>query len=405
MPRRAFADLELWEQRLMGTAAKWDGWSIAKHGDRIRIRLRQNGKAVDSVLLPKVFTWSEASEPDATLWIRQVRNAWTQGSTLKAAVEAVTQTSDKHGDDLGFTWAETVESFRDSVMTGRNQIRAETWRDNYQPYLKEALRLLGSSNKPKDGFTLLKRTLQKWEGKPSSRFACCLALRNWMDHCISRFGVPVTWAMSKTDIAELRGRPPVKRTKAVLTDEELLTLIEEIAKSNRAWAAVVMILTATGCRPVELSHISPRRRDDGRPGIWCSYRKTSGPNRCDERWLEELPLFGPDGSKKTFNLAEKLDGGALPWPVSRDGNPRRLDGHHVELFLKRQKSWQDLVAKCEARGEWCRSYSFRDSFSARAHRLGIETAQICRVMGHGLQAHSRAYRSASDASARDAFDI
>ena len=45
MPRRAFADLELWEQRLMSTAAKWDGWSIAKHGDRIRIRLKQNGKA------------------------------------------------------------------------------------------------------------------------------------------------------------------------------------------------------------------------------------------------------------------------------------------------------------------------------------------------------------------------
>ena len=67
------------------------------------------------------------------------------------------------GDDLGFTWAETVESFRDSVMTGRNQIRAETWRDNYQPYLKEALRLLGSSNKPKDGFTLQKRTLQRRE--------------------------------------------------------------------------------------------------------------------------------------------------------------------------------------------------------------------------------------------------
>ena len=101
----------------MGTAAKWDGWSIAKHGDRIRIRLRQNGKAVDSVLLPKVFTWSEPSEPDATLWIRQLRMAWIDGSTLKAAMETIAQKSDKHGDDLGFTWAETVESFRDSVMT------------------------------------------------------------------------------------------------------------------------------------------------------------------------------------------------------------------------------------------------------------------------------------------------
>ena len=81
---------------------------------------------MDSVLLPKVFTWSEASEPDATLWIRQVRNAWTQGSTLKAAVEAVTQTSDKHGDDLGFTWGETQESIGDSLKTDSNQVRAET---------------------------------------------------------------------------------------------------------------------------------------------------------------------------------------------------------------------------------------------------------------------------------------
>ena len=126
MPRRAFADLSLWEQRLVGTAKKWEGWSVVQHGERIQIKIRRGGKAVDSVLLPKVFTWSVASEPDATLWIRQVRNAWTQGSTLKAAVEAVTQTSDKHGDDLGFTWGETQESIGDSLKTDSNQVRAET---------------------------------------------------------------------------------------------------------------------------------------------------------------------------------------------------------------------------------------------------------------------------------------
>ena len=98
----------------------------------------------------------------------------------------------------------------------------------------------------------------------------------------------------------------------MLTDEELLTLIEEISKTNEAWAAVLMLLAASGCRPVELSHITPRKREDGHPGLWCSYRKISGPNLCDERWLEELPLFGPDGSKSTFNLAEKLDSGLLP---------------------------------------------------------------------------------------------
>mgnify|MGYP007000053566 len=75
MPRRAFADLSLWEQRLVGTAKKWEGWSVVQHGERIQIKVRRGGKAVDSVLLPKVFTWSEASEPDATLWIRQLRMA------------------------------------------------------------------------------------------------------------------------------------------------------------------------------------------------------------------------------------------------------------------------------------------------------------------------------------------
>ena len=59
--------------------------------------------------------------------------AWVDGHTLKAGMEAFAQKSYQHGDDLGFTWGETVESFRASLMTDRNQVRAETWRDNYQP--------------------------------------------------------------------------------------------------------------------------------------------------------------------------------------------------------------------------------------------------------------------------------
>lgn len=40
--------------------------------------------------------------------------------------------------------------------------------------------------------------------------------------------------MSKTDIAELRGRPTVKLTKAVLTDEELLEVNAVVEQSNPA---------------------------------------------------------------------------------------------------------------------------------------------------------------------------
>ena len=59
--------------------------------------------------------------------------AWVNGFRLKAAIKVVAQKSYQHRDDLGFTWSETVESFRASLMTDRNQVRAETWRDNYQP--------------------------------------------------------------------------------------------------------------------------------------------------------------------------------------------------------------------------------------------------------------------------------
>ena len=59
--------------------------------------------------------------------------AWFDGYTLKAEMKAVAQKPYKYGDDLGFTWCETVESFHDSLMIDRNQVRAETWSDNYQP--------------------------------------------------------------------------------------------------------------------------------------------------------------------------------------------------------------------------------------------------------------------------------
>lgn len=408
MPRRALADLQLWEQRLVGCAAKWDGWSVARDRDRIRVRLRQGGKAVDSVLLPKPLAWTEASEPDATLWIRQLRAAWSPGQSLKQALEAITQKSDRHGDELGHTWSETQVSFKRSLVEGRNQIQEATWRDNYAPYLGHALKVLSGSRKPKDGYGLLQATLANWEGKPSSRQACCWALRNWMDHAISRFGVASCWAISQSDIAELRGRPSEKRVKAVLTDAELLALIRAIEAKNKEWASVVMVLAATGCRTVELSHLQVKQREVGGesvPGLFCTYRKVSGRNRTEPRWLYELPLMDADGSQVRFNLAERMAAGELPWPKARDGSPRKLDGHYVESFLKRQPAWRALVKACADRGEWCRAYSTRDAFSARAHRLGVETAQICRAMGHGLQAHSRAYRTASDDSAAAAFAI
>ena len=131
--------------------------------------------------------------------------------SLKQAIAEVTGTSDTLKPTASNGWPSIVESFRETLQEGRNQILDSTYRDNYEPYFNEALKALRSRSSPADGHELLKQTLKRWAGKPSSRTACCLALRNLMDHAVSRHQMPASWRISQTSIKELRGRPAEKR--------------------------------------------------------------------------------------------------------------------------------------------------------------------------------------------------
>ena len=216
--------------------------------------------------------------------------------------------------------------------------------------------------------------------------------------------MPAGWQISQTSIRELRGRPAEKKTKATLPDQEVLDLIEAVGTRNEGWGNVLRLMVLYGLRPIELQYLSPRLTDQGDLGLWCSYRKISGPNRCDPRWLQPLPLRNNLGEIVNWNLCQALNAGLLELPAGRDGDFRKLNGRYVLNHLNRQPEWKQLKEKYETKGMWLRPYSFRDGYSVRAHRYGIETAQICRAMGHGLAAHSRAYESATDATTREAFE-
>ena len=114
------------------------------------------------------------------------------------------------------------------------------------------------------------------------------------------------------------------------------------------------------------------------------------------------PLLDSQGVKVEWNLISSYP--LLELPLGKDGNRRKLNGHYVVVFLKTLPEWIKLKKEYEQRGEWLRPYTFRDTYSVRCHRLRFETAQICRAMGHGLAAHSRAYRSATDQTMFEAFD-
>ena len=348
------------------------------------------------------LAWSQDNTAKAIQLLSRAAKVIAQGKTdnLKAAVAMAKDGSTTMRRELD--WPAIADGLRDVLMNHRNEIRATTWRDNYQPYVEEALRLI-EAGEASDGHSLLKGTLAKWSGMAPSRAACCIALRNLTDHAISRFGAAKSWQITAIDIKELRGKPAKKRRKATLSDSELIFLIHGIASRNHRWANVLRIMALFGLRPIELQHLTPNTREDGSLGAWCTYEKTCGGSQTQQRQLEPCWLQDTDGSAIKWNLIELLHAGLLELPLGIDGEPRKLDGHYCEVFLKRQPEWQQLRQVCEDRGEWLRTYSFRDTFSLRCHRQKIELGAICTAMGHNIEAHGRAYRWGSEQTTAAAF--
>ena len=107
------------------------------------------------------------------------------------------------------------------------------------------------------------------------------------------------------------------------------------------------------------------------------------------RWLEAVAVDGT-----TFGLVEGWEQLKLPPTVS---------GKTLGAVLRRLPYWQQLVAEYEARGEWLRPYSLRDTFSVRAHGIVQDDTLIAAAMGHTVEVHHRSYRTSEWRSVRNAF--
>ena len=395
-----------WEQGFRAsirTAAGLEGFTVSNANNRGRIGVRwrpTDGRKPQSVVLD--LAWSQDNTAKAIQLLSRAAKVIAQGKTdnLKAAVTMTKDGSTTMRRELD--WPAVADGLRDVLMNHRNEIRATTWRDNYQTYVEEALRLI-EAGEASDGHSLLKGTLAKWSGMAPSRAACCIALRNLTDHAIARFGAAKSWQITSVDIKELRGKPAKKRRKATLSDSELIFLIDGVASRNPRWANVLRIMALFGLRPIELQHLTPNTREDGSLGAWCTYEKTCGGSLTQQRQLEPCWLQDTVGSAIKWNIVELFHAGLLELPLGIDGEPRKLDGHHCEVFLKRQPEWKQLKQVCEDRGEWLRTYSFRDTFSLRCHRQKIELGAICTAMGHNIEAHGRAYRWGSEQTTAAAF--
>ena len=84
--------------------------------------------------------------------------------------------------------------------------------------------------------------------------------------------------------------------------------------------------------------------------------------------------------------------------------PENVNGEACNTYLQRKPSWVSLKKTMkETQGMNIVAYSFRHSYSLRAHVLGIDSGSVSMSMGHTLEAHHRAYPYSSKASTTNAF--
>jgi integrase len=390
-----------WEQGFRAAARIAPGWTVIEARGKVQLKVREPGAPIQSVVLP--LAWSPANVNPALQLIGRIYKLVATGKqNVRGAVQVVTAVSDTMKPALD--WRMVANSLRASLMNGRNEIQPQTWKSNYQPYIEEALRALSSSNPPMDGHGLLQRTLERWKGRASSRGACCIAIRNLTEYAVARHRAPTCWTITPAMVKELRGKTAEKRTKAILCDDELIHLIRGIDRRNPGWANVIRILTLFGLRPIELQHLTPKSDSSGVLQMWCSYRKNCGGQLTAPRWLMPAPLRDQLGNVIEWNITGAMAARVLELPLRSDGQSRVLNGHYVEAFLRRQPEWIALKANCQARGEWLRPYVFRDSYSLRCHRHGIEIGAVAAAMGHSVAVHSSSYRWASQQTTPAAFE-
>lgn len=379
-----------WVARLRAACPK--GWSVKEARGSIRLSVRSGAGGANSVSKTLPFAWAADTVADAVKLITELHRLVEDGLDLADALDRCCGSAPAAPTSAS-QWPELLEKFHDELKLTRN-IKPVTWKDNFGPFLEYGVELMARPGGPVNARELVSAVVKRWADKPRTRQKAVAAWKQFLEFAVEVHHLPsASWTLTDRAAKQLRGDGPGRREVACLSDVEILDLLDsfpETAAGDR-WRNAVRLMALYGLRPEELNHLVVQEHPKtGKPALKCTYLKAAQKkNGRPSRWLMPLPLTDATGALVDWNLAGAMAIGQLPLPPLADKYAPRT-------FLMRQPKWCELMAKYDAVGLWVRPYSFRNSYSVRAHNAGHHNDVICRAMGHTLDVHSSNYEWGSD---------
>ena len=141
-----------------------------------------------------------------------------------------------------------------------------------------------------------------------------------------------------------------KKEIAPLSDLQILQLLDEVP--TQEWRNLLLVMAVYGLRPEEVMHLSPKvNPTTGKLQLWCSYCKAAGgrttKTETKPRWLQAIPLNGPDGVVPQNDLAQLIESGLFPFPPLGDR------GAAIGQYLGRQKTGSSGRPSSRSRANGC----------------------------------------------------
>ena len=382
-----------WITRLRSSCPK--GWSVRNMRGKIYLSIRSGagGKRASTATLP--LAWAADTVPEAISLIADLQQRVDkEGFDLRDALNKVKAPVPSKSPSVASEWPDLVEKFQADLQV-ISPVKTVSWERNYAPFLNRIIELMASSTAPINARSLAVNLIEPWSDMPTNRGKAIKCLRLFLDFAVEVHNLPAeSWTLTDRSIKQLRGAKAERRTVATISDVEILRLLDSLADSDAAnrWRNAIKMMTLYGLRPEELNHLVVKDHPEtSKPAMYCTYQKVCNKSKTAPRWLMPLPLKNLAGNVVDWNLAGAMAIKQLPMPPLGDK-------YAVKTFLDRQKVWTELREKYEECGEWLRPYSFRNSYSLRAHRIGHRNDVICMAMGHSLSSHETNYEWARSES-------